>query len=151
MKILLAIDGSKYGEAAVKELVQRPWPSGTEVLVLSVAHPIPFVPDPLFVITAAHYDSLEAEQKRASKDVAQVAEEIAKHAPSLQVTTKVLEGSPKEQIVEEAERWGADLIMLGSHGYGPVARFLLGSVAQAVAVHAPCSVEIVRLQHPTST
>ena len=151
MKILLAIDGSKYGEAAVKELIQRPWPSGTEVLVLSVAHPIPFIPDPLFVMTAAHYDSLEAEQKRASQDVAQVAEEIAKGAPSLQVTTKVLEGSPKKQIVEEAERWGADLIMLGSHGYGPAARFLLGSVAQAVALHAPCSVEIVRSQRSTSS
>ena len=148
MRILLAIDGAKYGEAAAKELIQRSLPSGTEVLVLSVAHPIPFIPDPLFVITAAHYDSLEAEQKRASRDVAQVAEEIAKDAPRLQVTTRVLEGSPKKEIVEEAERWGADLIMVGSHGYGPIERFLLGSVAQAVALHAPCSVEIVRAQSP---
>ena len=47
-------------------------------------------------------------------------------------------------IVEEAERWGADLILVGSHGYGSVKRFMLGSVSQAVATHAPCSVEIVR-------
>jgi len=150
MKILLAIDGSKYGEAAAKELIQRPWPSGTEVRVLSVAHPIPFIPDPVFVITAAHYDSLEKEQKRAARDVARVADEIARTVPSLRVSTQVLEGSPKKEIVEEAERWGADLIMVGSHGYGPIERFLLGSVAQAVALHAPCSVEIVRLQRPAS-
>jgi nucleotide-binding universal stress UspA family protein len=52
-------------------------------------------------------------------------------------------------IVEEAEKWGADLIVLGSHGYGPMSRFLLGSVAHAVALHAPYSVEIVRSRQST--
>jgi nucleotide-binding universal stress UspA family protein len=47
-------------------------------------------------------------------------------------------------IIDEAERWGADLILVGSHGNGPGGRFLLGSVAQAVALYAPCSVEIAR-------
>jgi nucleotide-binding universal stress UspA family protein len=60
------------------------------------------------------------------------------------VTATVLDGSPKRIIVEEAERWGADLIVVGSHGYGSWNRFLLGSVSQAVSLHAPCSVEIVR-------
>jgi nucleotide-binding universal stress UspA family protein len=59
----------------------------------------------------------------------------------------VIDGSPKQVIVEQAEQWGADLIVMGCHGFGPVKRFLLGSVSQAVAVHAPCSVEIVRLRH----
>ena len=56
----------------------------------------------------------------------------------------MIDGSPKQVIVEQAEQWGADLIVVGCHGFGPVKRFLLGSVSQAVAVHAPCSVEIVR-------
>jgi nucleotide-binding universal stress UspA family protein len=50
-------------------------------------------------------------------------------------------------ILEEAERWDADLIVLGSHGYGLWQRFLLGSVSQAVVSHARCSVEVVRLRH----
>jgi nucleotide-binding universal stress UspA family protein len=79
--------------------------------------------------------------------VAKAAKEIAEQASSLRVVTEVLDGSPKKVIVEEAERWGADLIVIGSHGYGPVRRFLLGSVSQAVALHAPCSVEIVRSRH----
>lgn len=62
MKILLAIDGSKYGDAAAKELIQRPWPAGTEVRVLSVAHPFPYIPDPLLVLAAAHFDSLNEEK-----------------------------------------------------------------------------------------
>jgi nucleotide-binding universal stress UspA family protein len=62
----------------------------------------------------------------------------------LRIETRVIDGSPKEEIVEEAETWGADLILIGSHGYGNVKRFMLGSVLQAVATHAPCSVEIVR-------
>lgn len=49
-------------------------------------------------------------------------------------------------ILEEAEAFGADLIVVGSHGHGMLERFLLGSVSQAVALHASCSVEIVRGQ-----
>ncbi|MHB1022134.1 MAG: universal stress protein [Acidobacteriaceae bacterium] len=148
MKILLAVDGSPYSDAAVTELLRRPWPPWTEVRVLSVAHPAPYFPDPLLIIAATHFDSLKDERERAARDVAAVAEKIAKSAPELNVTTQVLDGSPKKLIVEEAERWGSDLILVGSHGYGPTGRFLLGSVAQAVVTHAPCSVEVVRFRAP---
>ena len=47
-------------------------------------------------------------------------------------------------IVDEAKDWPADLIVVGSHGYSGVKRWLLGSVAQSVVSHAPCSVEVVR-------
>jgi nucleotide-binding universal stress UspA family protein len=144
MKILLPVDGSKHGGAAVEELMKRTWPSGTEVLVLSVAHPLPCFRDPLMVGLACHIDSVKEENKRANRVVVEVAETIAKGAPGLKVSTRVLEGAPKQLIVEEAERWQPDLVMLGSHGNGPAERFLLGSVAQSVAVYAPCSVEIVR-------
>jgi nucleotide-binding universal stress UspA family protein len=50
-------------------------------------------------------------------------------------------------IVEEARDWGADLIVLGSHGYGRVRRVVLGSVAAAVVAIAPCSVLVVRAKH----
>lgn len=49
MKILLPVDGSKHGGAAVEELMKRSWPRDTEVLVLSVAHPLPYFRDPLMV------------------------------------------------------------------------------------------------------
>ena len=60
---------------------------------------------------------------------------------------KIQHHSPRDAIVEEAERWGADLIVVGSHGYRGPERALLGSVSQAVATQAKCSVEIARRRH----
>jgi nucleotide-binding universal stress UspA family protein len=62
----------------------------------------------------------------------------------LEITAKVILDSPKDAIVEEAESWGADLIVVGAHGYRGYERLRLGSVSQAVAANARCSVEIVR-------
>jgi nucleotide-binding universal stress UspA family protein len=64
------------------------------------------------------------------------------------VTMALPMGSPKQTILEQAEGWGADLIVVGSHGYGTWERLLLGSVSLAVASHAHCSVEIVRCCKP---
>ena len=65
------------------------------------------------------------------------------------MSTRIREGIPKDVIVEEAREWGADLIVLGSHGYGFVKRLVLGSVAAAVVAAAPCSVQVVRAKHAT--
>ena len=61
------------------------------------------------------------------------------------VETAVEEGDPKSKIVEDAARWHSDLIVLGSHGRKGMDRFLMGSVSDAVARHAPCSVQVVRV------
>ena len=70
--------------------------------------------------------------------------EIRERENEVHISTEMIEGSPKEAILNEAESWGADLIVVGSHGYGGFQRFLLGSVSQAVALHARCPVEIAR-------
>ena len=111
--------------------------------MLSVVHPTPLVTDPVLVLAAAHVETLKEERLRAPRDVAKAAEEIKRRAPALALSTNVLEGNPKTAIIEEAKRWSADLILVGSHGNG-AAKLVLGSVAQAVAANAPCSVEIAR-------
>jgi nucleotide-binding universal stress UspA family protein len=62
----------------------------------------------------------------------------------LQVITAVLSGNTKDVILEEAQEWAADLIVVGSHGRRGFKRFLLGSVSEAVAMKAHCSVVVVR-------
>jgi nucleotide-binding universal stress UspA family protein len=59
--------------------------------------------------------------------------------------TKVMRGDAKSAILDDAKSWGADLIVMGSHGRRGLERFLVGSVSEAVLRHAHCSVEIVRL------
>ena len=61
------------------------------------------------------------------------------------VQTAVEEGDPKSKILDHATRWGADIIVLGSHGRKGFEHFLMGSVSESVVRHAPCSVEIVRI------
>jgi nucleotide-binding universal stress UspA family protein len=66
------------------------------------------------------------------------------HGSSLEISAQIIEGHTLSVILDEAANWEADLIVLGSHGYRRVKRFLLGSVSSAVASHADCSIEIVR-------
>jgi nucleotide-binding universal stress UspA family protein len=60
-------------------------------------------------------------------------------------STSVREGDPKMVILDCATEWRTDLIVVGSHGRKGLTRFVLGSVSEAVARHAHCSVEIVRI------
>jgi nucleotide-binding universal stress UspA family protein len=146
MKILLAIDGSDYGKAAVNSVAERPWPEGSEVKIISVME-IPYVPTTeTWVLPNDYYSELErVAREQAVAAVKYAVERIESgKASGLEITTSIIGGSAREAILDEAERWGADLIVLGSHGYSAWQRFLLGSVSHAVATHARCSVEIVR-------
>jgi nucleotide-binding universal stress UspA family protein len=55
-----------------------------------------------------------------------------------------LSGDPKAVILDEAGQWGADLIVVGSHGWRGIDRLMMGSVSESVAMHAHCSVEVIR-------
>jgi nucleotide-binding universal stress UspA family protein len=147
MKILLAIDGSPCSEEAVAEVARRPWPEDTQVRIISVVEPpAPLVAEP-YMGVAGYFEEVERlKQKQAEGVVGQAAALLreGRGTSRLGVATEVITGSPKRTIVEEAERWDADLIVVGSHGYHTWERMLLGSVSQSVAAHALCSVEIIR-------
>jgi len=53
-------------------------------------------------------------------------------------------GDARQVILDEAKDWSADLIVVGSYGYSALDRFMLGSVSESVAMHAHCSVEVIR-------
>jgi nucleotide-binding universal stress UspA family protein len=143
MRILLAIDESTYSGEAVRAVAERPWPPGTTVRVLSVVQL--FVPPPAelgFYPTGNLQQAWQESAQKAKDLTSRVASSLG--SKGLTVDTAVREGEPRSVIVDEAKEWGADLIVVGSHGRTGVTRLLLGSVAQSVVGHAPCSVEVVR-------
>ncbi len=145
MKVLLAVDGSHHSQLAVAAVAERPWPEGTIVQVLTVIHAAaPLAIDPAFLLAAAHVEQIAEQRRRSSAVVESAADEIRTKSPDLTVTTKAVEGNPKDAILEEAREWDADLIVVGSHGYGRFKRMVLGSVAGAVVANALCSVHVVR-------
>jgi len=149
MRVLLALDGSPCSDAALNEVASRAWPPLTEVRILT-AYELPLAPAPeTWALPTDYFEELD----RAARSHAEAVEHagVVKLAqsldPSVKVTGNILPGSPRSIILEEAERWAADLIVVGSHGYGAWHRFLLGSVSQAVVSHAKCSVEVVRIRN----
>jgi nucleotide-binding universal stress UspA family protein len=94
---------------------------------------------------AGSYDEADEIAQKHAEDAVKIASEIIiEKNPALSMSSKVINESPKQGILNEAERFDADLIVVGSHGQSALSRFLLGSVSHAVALHAHCSVEIVR-------
>lgn len=145
MKILLAVDGSPDSMAAVEEVAQRPWPPQSEVKVITASETPLMVGMEPWVPSQEYFDQVEKAIREAAKAVIDAAlEKLTVEDKTLKISSETIQGSPREAIVEEAERWGADLIVMGSRGLGAWSRLLLGSVSSAVVHHAKCSVEIVR-------
>jgi nucleotide-binding universal stress UspA family protein len=145
MRILLAVDDSKYSEAAVEAVASRPWPQGTTIRVLSaVEYFVPPAAELWYDAAGSLERAREEITKRHEELTAGVVERL--RPTGIAVEKVVRDGDPRSVIIDEANDWSADLIVVGSHGYTGIKRFLLGSVAQSVVSHAPCSVEIVRVK-----
>lgn len=147
-RIMLATDGSSQAVKAAEALASRPWKAGTEVLVVKVVELMepPTVSlvgpgDPGF---PTHPDDFVAAKAAAQSVVSQAAQIVSRVCPHVSESIPVVTTGAKGAILDESERWDADCIFLGSHGTSGIDRFLLGSVSEAVAIHAPCSVVVVR-------
>lgn len=137
MKIVLAIDESRFSEAATEAVIAQYQQHGTEVKVLNVVD----LPLPIPTSDAAAFRELSLKH---GQELVQRAERLLSKA-GYKTQTAVEEGDPKSKIIDQAKKWKADLIVMGSHGRKGINRFLVGSVAEAVSRHASCSVEIVRM------
>jgi nucleotide-binding universal stress UspA family protein len=145
MNILVAMDDSKYSEAAANAAIAHVRTGDTEVRLLCVLEPFPTAlagkiggkdsPD----FPSARLKLRDQAQDRLTK----TAEKF--RSAGFKTTFFVEEGDAREVILDYAEKWPADLIILGSHGRRGINRFLIGSVSEAVARSAQCSVEVVRI------
>ena len=143
MRILIAYDGSECAEAALDDLRRAGLPQRAETLVFGVVelwlpppHPESYLlmPDP----------SQQPVVEEANRLALRAVERLKKNFPEWTVSAKVERGSPASEILNFAEDWHPDLIVVGSHGRSAVGRLVLGSVSQKIVTEARCSVRVAR-------
>ena len=149
MRVVLATDGSAPAETALELARSIAWPRGTTIRVVSVIEPIETILSAAWTPALAQDIEAQAEELLASAEV--VLESAARQLAGSGVTVEreVIRGRPGSCIVEDATRFGADLIVIGSRGHGSISSMLLGSVSAEVADHAPCPVLVARLPRLT--
>lgn len=143
MKILLAIDGSEHSARTVEAIGSHTWPSGSLVRVLSVVDQVVTATPEVAIFSG---EAIEAERQQLEQIADELTTRFANWLCSAGLTAekRVRAGDPKSMIIDEAQEWGADLIVVGSHGHTGFKQWLLGSVAQSIVSKAPCSVYVVR-------
>jgi nucleotide-binding universal stress UspA family protein len=143
MRVLLAIDDSKSSEAAAQMVIEQARSGTTEVRILNVLRP----PTLLVAREMVGYDpslgnTLEMQTEAARNLVENVAAQVRERG--VRATSLVELGDPRVKILQVAEMWHADLIVLGSDQRTRMSGYLSGGLPETVARRACCSVEIVR-------
>jgi nucleotide-binding universal stress UspA family protein len=147
MKILLAIDDSACSEAAVQAVIEQFRPEGSEVRVLHVdewpkglSTSLAFAEGPGAAsdLVAAHAEL----RHRAEALIADASRRLK--SARFRTQTEMRDGDARHAILDCADEWRPDVVVLGSHGRKGLDRFLLGSVSESVLRHARCSVQVIR-------
>jgi nucleotide-binding universal stress UspA family protein len=145
-KILVAIDDSEFSDHVVTRITSRPWSDGTEFLFVTA---LPTLTDYLGELQDSHeINALEGlRRQQATTAEAHLKDVIAvmqQQLPKAIASYEIIDGDPRDAIVEKAKQWGAMLTVTGSKGKNWIDRMLIGSVSEAVATWSDCSVEVVK-------
>jgi nucleotide-binding universal stress UspA family protein len=143
MKVLIAIDESEYSRGAVQSVLDLFNPETTKIMMLTVLVPTFHSIPPQ--MSRFYGPELEQREKEAHTFLGCYAEKL--RSAGFVVDTALENGEARSTIIDSATHWGADLIVVGSHGHKGWERVLLGSVAESVVRHATCSVLVVRHHH----
>ena len=132
-RVLVATDGSSYAQAAITTAMHFPWPAGSRVRVVTARNP-----------RADHRRSilLDALDRNAESASETAQHTLSRRWPEVEVV--IVDKSPANAILTEAEQFAADVIVLGWRGHGGVRRLLMGSVSRAVVRGAGAAVLVVR-------
>ena len=147
MKILIATDGSPYCKSAVEQFLEAPFADNTQVRIVSAYR------KSSLALSTGPLRKLKDSYAEADRNAFKLAEDAANHAANIvrakntgfTIMTAVLDGLPQQVILQEAAVFNADLIVVGANGHGFSECLQTGSVSMGVALHAKCSVEIVRI------
>jgi nucleotide-binding universal stress UspA family protein len=133
-KILVATDFSEGSDEALDRAIEMAKVSGAEIEVLHVielAEEFPFGTTYFDADYGVLYASVDRELARRADRA---------RAAGLRCETKIIEGTATTDIIQRAQRIGADLVVVGTHGRTGLAHIVLGSVAERVVRRASCPV-----------
>lgn len=140
--IVVGIDGSKLGEAALDFAAHEAALRGARLLVVC-AWEIPMIIEPVGVYSPGSFEDLRDDAEGIARGIVQAAvARVVELQPLVACEGKAIEGQPAAILLKEAQ--DADMIVVGSRGRGGFTSLLLGSVSQQVVHHAPCPVVVVR-------
>lgn len=141
--VLVAVDGSANSFTAVNAAKQRFWPPGTRMVLATVADK---EMETSMLLEGTSFSGNDGQSSSAGDRIVQTLRQFTKDFSSLGVAAEFEfhAGNPKEMLIALAEKIGATTLMLGATGNRAKAGRRLGSIATAIATHAPCSVEIIR-------
>lgn len=148
MKILVAIDDDSLCGTVIDFVARVFSHHATIVKLLHVVQPSPVVDTATSLCGhGENHQILEQRVQQASAFLKTLQKDMrSKMLPSEPVEVSVLLGTPHRVILDCAEEFGADLIVMGSHGHGDLSRLKINSVSYAVLSHADCAVTIVKAQ-----
>lgn len=148
MKVIIAVDESAYGKKIVETISHRKWEPDTAFRIVSVIEPIRWEEVENENWPDLSKKMFELRKKNATKMCLDLKKILDEAHPDCTAHIEIREGNPRKEIIDAALDWMADKILIGAHGHDLCDRFLWGGVSRAIAVAAPCSVEIVRPYMP---
>lgn len=157
MKLLVGYDGSDSADAALNDLQRAGLPTEAEALIVSVADV--FMPTAtsnyeiaeLALMSRRVSASLMLAQKQRARALLEAkafttkaGERVRSYFPGWRVRTEVLAGQPSQELIQKADEWKPDLVVVGSHGHSLAGRIILGSVSKKIVTDSHHSVRVTR-------
>jgi nucleotide-binding universal stress UspA family protein len=142
MNVLIAVDDKEFADCIADFVTSQEWPPHTNFVVLHVIEPL----QPIITTLPAPVAQMIAEDRKkyGEQVVRSVVMKIVDAFKTEHITEAVVEGHPKEKIMEWSQKTDADMIVVGAHNKSLIDRLMLGSVSLAIGSRAQCSVAIVR-------
>jgi nucleotide-binding universal stress UspA family protein len=151
MKILLPVDQSTFSQETIRTVASLVRPKGNQVRVLHVIeHTTAYLSADLFPHFVRQTARVERDVRAESRMLVARAAGTLRRA-GIKAKGVVEKGNAKTVILHYAGNWGADLIVVGSHGLRGLKRVLMGSVSAGILRDAKCSVQVVRAGRSTDT
>jgi nucleotide-binding universal stress UspA family protein len=138
-KVLVTIENRFSARYVVSTLLSQRWEPGTEFKIMHVLEAPPNLDLP-----QSFRDNRKRLRKGAEFLLTDIALQITNQIMGIKTSTEIREGDVKAQILRFAHKWEPDLIIMGTHDHKGLNSLLIGSVARAVAVQAPCSIMVVK-------